>query len=244
MSQHDYVLANATGATFRADLNNALAAIVSQNSGATEPATMSAYQFWADTTTGILKQRNAANSAWISLITISTGVMLANAALAGSGSQAFSASDFIGAIGSTTPNTGAFTTLSASSGFTAQTGTDHKLWLQTPSGYATTGVTLGSYNSAGSAYLPLWINALSFGVATEATERMVVTSAGLAVTGAISATTTIKTGGYTVATLPAGATGDRAYVTDATAPTYLGALTGGGTVVCPVFKNATVWVSA
>lgn len=72
----------------------------------------------------------------------------------------------------------------------------------------------------------------------------VVSSTGLAVTGTISATTTIKTGGYTVATLPAGVTGDRAYVTDATAPTYLGALTGGGTVVCPVFKNATGWVSA
>lgn len=64
------------------------------------------------------------------------------------------------------------------------------------------------------------------------------------VTGAIAATTTIKTGGYTVATLPAGTTGTRAYVTDATAPTWLGALTGGGAVVCPVFKNATVWVSA
>lgn len=64
------------------------------------------------------------------------------------------------------------------------------------------------------------------------------------VTGAIRASTTIRTGGYTVATLPAGTTGDRAYVTDATAPTYLGALTGGGAVVCPVFKNATGWVSA
>lgn len=49
---------------------------------------------------------------------------------------------------------------------------------------------------------------------------------------------------YTVATLPAGTAGDRAYVTDATAPTYLGALTGGGAVYCPVFRNATVWVSA
>lgn len=49
---------------------------------------------------------------------------------------------------------------------------------------------------------------------------------------------------YTVATLPAGATaGDKAYVTDATAPTYLGALTGGGAVVCPVFYNGSAWVS-
>ena len=67
MSQHDYVIANGTGAAVRSDLNNALAAIVSQNSGATEPATMYAYQWWADTTTGLLKLRNAANNAWITL---------------------------------------------------------------------------------------------------------------------------------------------------------------------------------
>jgi hypothetical protein len=67
MSQHDYVIANGTGAAVRSDLNNALAAIVSQNSGATEPATMYAYQWWADTTTGLLKLRNGANNAWITL---------------------------------------------------------------------------------------------------------------------------------------------------------------------------------
>lgn len=49
---------------------------------------------------------------------------------------------------------------------------------------------------------------------------------------------------YTVATLPAaGTAGRRAYVTDATAPTFLGALTGGGSVVCPVFDNGTAWVA-
>ena len=49
--------------------------------------------------------------------------------------------------------------------------------------------------------------------------------------------------GYTVATLPGGTAGMTAYVTDAVAPTYLGALTGGGTVKCPVFYNGTAWVS-
>jgi len=48
---------------------------------------------------------------------------------------------------------------------------------------------------------------------------------------------------YTVSTLPAGTQGDTAFVTDATAPTYLGTLTGGGSVVCPVFYNGTAWVS-
>ena len=54
---------------------------------------------------------------------------------------------------------------------------------------------------------------------------------------------TIRTKGYTVAGLPTGIEGDTAFVTDATAPTYLGALTGGGAVSCPVYKNATIWVS-
>jgi hypothetical protein len=61
----------------------------------------------------------------------------------------------------------------------------------------------------------------------------------------LSVTGTVRTGGYTVATLPAaGVIGRRAYVTDATLPTYLGALIGGGAVVCPVFDNGTAWVSA
>jgi len=67
VAQHDYIIANQSGAAFRADLNNGLAAIVSQNSGATQPSTTYAYQWWADTTTGLLKIRNAANSAWITV---------------------------------------------------------------------------------------------------------------------------------------------------------------------------------
>lgn len=67
MATHDYVIANGTGAAVRSDLNNALAAIVSQNSSASAPATMYAYMLWADTTAGIMKMRNGANSAWISL---------------------------------------------------------------------------------------------------------------------------------------------------------------------------------
>lgn len=54
----------------------------------------------------------------------------------------------------------------------------------------------------------------------------------------------VATGRYTVATLPAGIAGMTAYVTDAATPTWNGALTGGGTVVVPVFHNGTAWVSA
>lgn len=65
MAQHDYDLTNQNGANFRSDINNALAAIVSLNSGTSAPGTTFAYQLWVDTTNGLLKQRNAANSAWL-----------------------------------------------------------------------------------------------------------------------------------------------------------------------------------
>ena len=68
MATHDYVLDNATGANFRADLNNALAAIVSNNSSSTEPSTKYAYQWWADTNEGVLKIRNSANDWWVTLL--------------------------------------------------------------------------------------------------------------------------------------------------------------------------------
>ena len=74
MSTHDYVIANQNGANTRSDLNNALSAIVSNNSSATEPSTTYAYMWWADTANDLLKQRNAADSAWISILTLSTGV--------------------------------------------------------------------------------------------------------------------------------------------------------------------------
>ena len=65
---HDYVLDNATGANFRQDLNNALAAIVSNNSSSTEPSTKYAYQWWADTNEGVLKIRNSSNDGWVTLL--------------------------------------------------------------------------------------------------------------------------------------------------------------------------------
>lgn len=81
MATHDYVIANGTGAAVRSDLNDALAAIVSNNSSATAPATTYAYQWWADTTTGLLKVRNAANSAFVTVGTLaSTNLGLASLA--------------------------------------------------------------------------------------------------------------------------------------------------------------------
>ena len=74
MATHDYVLDNATGANFRSDLNNALAAIVSNNSNSSEPSTKYAYQWWVDTTANIVKIRNSANDGWINLFTTAGGI--------------------------------------------------------------------------------------------------------------------------------------------------------------------------
>ncbi len=68
MPQHDFEITNADakgGLAFRAAVNAALQALATLSSGATEPTTPYAYQHWADTTTGLLKIRNAVNSAWI-----------------------------------------------------------------------------------------------------------------------------------------------------------------------------------
>ena len=67
MATHDYDIANQSGANFRADLNNCLDAIVSNNSSGSEPATKFAYMWWVDTSNDILKIRNSANNAWIDL---------------------------------------------------------------------------------------------------------------------------------------------------------------------------------
>lgn len=67
MAQHDQLIANDAGANVRADINNALAALFGLSSGPSAPSTTIAYQLWADTTNDLLKMRNAANTAWITV---------------------------------------------------------------------------------------------------------------------------------------------------------------------------------
>ena len=68
MATHDYIIDNSTGQNVRQDINNALAAIVSNNSNSSSPSTTYAYQWWADTSNNVLKIRNSANNAWIELL--------------------------------------------------------------------------------------------------------------------------------------------------------------------------------
>ena len=70
MAQHDYSIANQSAPNARSDINNALAAIVSQNSGATAPSTTFANMIWYDTANNLLKMRNEADTAWITLATL------------------------------------------------------------------------------------------------------------------------------------------------------------------------------
>jgi hypothetical protein len=71
MPQHDYDLANSPGITFRADVNAVLEAIATKNSGATAPATTFPFMAWLDTTANLLKIRNAADNAWVTVASLS-----------------------------------------------------------------------------------------------------------------------------------------------------------------------------
>jgi hypothetical protein len=67
MSQSNYNIPNQSAPAVRAQLNAVFGSIATNNSGSTAPSTTFAYQWWYDTSTDILKQRNAANSAWINI---------------------------------------------------------------------------------------------------------------------------------------------------------------------------------
>jgi len=76
MAQADGVVANASGAAVRSDLNAQLLAVITNNSGPTAPATTRPYQFWvddSDTNNPLLKMRNSGNSAWITLRSVNSG---------------------------------------------------------------------------------------------------------------------------------------------------------------------------
>lgn len=67
MSQADYLIQNADGATVRADINDQFEAVATLNSGSTAPSVTFAHMWWMDEATNILKIRNAGNSDWIAV---------------------------------------------------------------------------------------------------------------------------------------------------------------------------------
>lgn len=68
MSQNDFTIANQGFPAFRADLNSALQALASNSSGATDPSTTFANQFFYDTANNVLKFRNEDNDAFITIM--------------------------------------------------------------------------------------------------------------------------------------------------------------------------------
>jgi hypothetical protein len=114
MPQGDLVVANQSGAAFRSDVNAQLLALGTLQSGAAQPSTTYAYQWWANTTDGLLYIRNGSNTdPWIVVGTLAdtylgllsrTGGTLTGALLADdSGTAALPAIAFDG-----DPNTGIF----------------------------------------------------------------------------------------------------------------------------------------
>ena len=80
----NYTVDNDTGANVRADINNIFAAIQSLNSGSSDPSgTQVAFQLSVNTTSNLLKLRNASNNGYITVGNV-TQTNLGLAALAGS----------------------------------------------------------------------------------------------------------------------------------------------------------------
>ena len=64
----NYVIDNGTGSAVRTDLNNVFAAIQSLNSGSADPSgTQVAFQLSVNTTSNLLKLRNASNNGYITI---------------------------------------------------------------------------------------------------------------------------------------------------------------------------------
>lgn len=70
MSQNDFTIANANGATVRADINSAFQALASNNGGSSAPSTTFANQWWFDTSSDILKIRDEANANWVNVASL------------------------------------------------------------------------------------------------------------------------------------------------------------------------------
>lgn len=71
MSQNSLITSGSgTGAQVLQRIDQALDSLATLFSGATAPTVTQAYMLWADTTNGLLKIRNAGNTAWITIGTL------------------------------------------------------------------------------------------------------------------------------------------------------------------------------
>jgi hypothetical protein len=76
MAQHDMEILNSTPALVRQDINAALLALATNNAGPTAPTVTYPTQFWADTSPAmLLKIRNTANTAWVTIGSLNTAFL-------------------------------------------------------------------------------------------------------------------------------------------------------------------------
>ncbi len=73
MSQNDMTIINSGGLDVRQQIQLAIQALASNNSGAAEPTTTFPFMYWADEASDMLKLRNSANTGWVDFAILSTG---------------------------------------------------------------------------------------------------------------------------------------------------------------------------
>lgn len=221
MATHDYVIDNQSASAFRTDLNNALQAILTQNSNATAPATTAANMIWYDTTNDQIKKRNEANSAWIILGTINEGAgtftqsgerVIASQPQAEAGADnttvmtPLRVAQAIAVLSPAYVDTVLLGTLTTTSGSTQTLSglvlTDYKFLHFTLSGVSTSGTsgTIG-LGSASDLFGPAtggatvsgmgWVD-LGNGVGTAATKLITASNVGAGATGYSTATTSVS----------------------------------------------------
>ena len=184
MATHDYVIANQGFPAFRSDLNNALAAIVSQNSSATAPATTFAHMIWVDASANpsVVKMRNADNDAWVSMFEVNqTSDLLTKVygLVIGTDVQAYDAD---------TAKTDVAQTFTASQRGTVTTDNDGSFDLSVTNNFSCTptgSVTLTFTNmTAGQSGFILFVNGSNYTVSAHANTKVSTTAlATLSATG-------------------------------------------------------------
>jgi len=135
MANHDYSIANQSFPSFRTDLNNALAAIASTNSGTSAPSTTFANQLWYDSSANILYIRNEDNDANIPLLSLNQSADVA--------STLATAIDILDASGTNT----AGTDLTIRAGASTGNASGGKIILQTADG-GSSGSSVNSHATA------------------------------------------------------------------------------------------------
>jgi uncharacterized membrane protein YiaA len=137
--------------------------------------------------------------------------------------------------------------LSGNAHFTVVNGTGSGFWLDAlTTNSATTGNPDRFFYGSDALQADTFriFSALNGGNIISVVASMTSNANAVSIAGSITTSAPVYLPKYTVTSLPSAATGAIAVVTDALAPTFLGALTGGGTTKSLVVYNGSTWVAA